>query len=127
MNLLLDTHALIWFGENDPQLSIKAVQAIESSDNAKYVSLASLWEMAIKRSLGKLQLNKPLKDIIDALQSNGFELIAMSPAHVLQVEILPFFHRDPFDRMLIAQALSEDFTIVSNEVLFEQYGVTRLW
>ncbi len=91
MNLLLDTHALIWFGENDPQLSIKAVQAIESSDNAKYVSLASLWEMAIKRSLGKLQLNKPLKDIIDALQSNGFELIAMSPAHVLQVEILPFF------------------------------------
>ncbi len=127
MNLLLDTHALIWFGENDLQLSKRASQAIESSGNTIYVSLASLWEMAIKRSLGKLQLNQSLKDIINALEANGFELLAVSTAHVLQVETLPFLHRDPFDRILIAQTLSEDFTIVSNEVLFDSYGVRRIW
>jgi PIN domain nuclease of toxin-antitoxin system len=120
MNLLLDTHALIWFGENAPQLSKKAVQAIEFPGNVKYISMATLWEMAIKRSLGKLQLNRPLKDIIDALQSNGFELLTFVPVHILQVEGLPFIHRDPFDRMLIAQALAEDLTIAGNEKLFDE-------
>lgn len=127
MNLLLDTHALIWFGENDPQLSKKAKQSIESPDNEKYVSLASLWEMAIKSSLGKLQLKMQLKEIIAALQSNGFVLLPVSTDHVLQVETLPFFHKDPFDRLLIAQALHEGFAIVSNEGLFDDYGVKRLW
>jgi len=127
MNLLLDTHSLVWFGENNPLLSKKALQPIESPGNIKYVSTASLWEMAIKRSLGKLQLNKPLKDIIEALQSNGFDWLNISPPHILGVEILPFIHRDPFDRMLIAQSLSEGFTIVSNEKLFDDYGVNRLW
>ena len=127
MNLLLDTHTLIWFGENDPQLSKRATQVIESPNNSKYVSIASLWEISIKRSLGKLQLNKPLHDIIEALQTNGFELLAVAPSHVLQIETLAFHHRDPFDRMLIAQSFVEDFAIISNEKLFDQYGVKRIW
>lgn len=127
MNLLLDTHALIWFGENDPRLSKNALQAIESPDNIKYVSIASLWEIAIKRSLGKLQLNQPLKDVIESLLSNGFELLSVTSTHVLQIENLSFFHRDPFDRMLIAQAITDDLTIISNEGLFDRYSVGRLW
>ena len=127
MNLLLDTHTLIWFGENDPKLSKKAVSAIESPENVKFVSTASLWEIAIKSSLGKLQLNQPLNEIIATLQPNGFELLGIDAAHVLQIENLPFLHRDPFDRMLISQALSESFVIVSKEDLFGQYGVKRLW
>ena len=127
MKYLWDTHALIWFGENDPQLSKKAKQAIESLDNEKYVSLATLWEMSIKSSLGKLQLKMQLKAVIAALQENGFLLLPISPDHVLQVETLPFLHKDPFDRLLIAQAIHEDFFIVSNEVPFDDYGVKRLW
>jgi len=127
MNLLLDTHAFIWFSENDPLLSRAALKAIETPENVKYISIASLWEMAIKHSLGKLQLKKALSGIIAEIQVNGFDLFPVSTAHILQVETLPFHHKDPFDRMLIGQAISEDFTIVSKEDLFDQYSVRRLW
>lgn len=127
MNLLLDTHALIWFSESAPQLSAKALKEIESQNNISFISMATFWELAIKLSIGKLQLAKPLSVIMAEVQSNGFLLLPIAPSHILQVETLPFLHRDPFDRILIAQALSEGFTLISNETLFDEYGVKRLW
>lgn len=127
MNLLIDTHALIWFSENDPKLSLTAKAAIESPDNNRFVSMATLWEMAIKLNLGKLSLQIPLSQIIPALSANGFELLQIEPDHILKIETLPRIHGDPFDRMLITQALSDGLVIVSKEELFGEYGVGRVW
>jgi len=127
MTLLLDTHALIWFGENDGQLSIKAKEAIEAPENIKYVSVVSLWEIAIKTSLGKLELNKPLAQITRDIEASDVVLLGISPAQTLRVENLPLHHRDPFDRMLIAQALTEGLGIVTRDPHFTDYGVPIVW
>jgi PIN domain nuclease of toxin-antitoxin system len=127
MRLLLDTHALIWVSENDPQLSQSAKKALELASNTKFVSIATLWEMAIKINIGKLKLAKPLSIIIKDFQANDIQLLSVEPAHILLIENLPLIHRDPFDRILIAQAISEGFTLVSNEVLFDEYSIDRLW
>jgi PIN domain nuclease of toxin-antitoxin system len=127
MKLLIDTHALIWFAEADSRLSSNAKKAIELSENSKAISMATLWEMAIKMGLGKLHLSRPLSVIIPEIEANGFDLLPIKTEHVLQIEVLPYFHRDPFDRMLIGQALAEDMVLVSNEDVFDQYGVNRLW
>ncbi len=127
MNLLLDTHALIWFAEADNRLSSKAKDAIELQSNVRFVSIASFWEMAIKASLGKLNLSRPLADIITETEANGFDLLPVTSSHVLCIEKLPYLHRDPFDRVLVCQANTENLVLVSNEALFDSYGVTRLW
>jgi PIN domain nuclease of toxin-antitoxin system len=127
MKYLLDTHALIWFAEADVQLSPKAKIAIELPTNSVFVSRVSLWEMAIKLSIGKLALSRSLSDVIQQIESAGIELLPLEISHILLVQSLPYTHRDPFDRMLIAQALSEGMTLVSNEGIFDQYGVARLW
>lgn len=127
MKLLLDTHALIWFAEADSRLSSKAKKAIELPENSKEISMATLWEMAIKTGLGKLYLSRPLSMIISEIEANGFELLPIKAEHILQVETLQDIHRDPFDRMLIGQALSEDMVLISNEDVFDKYGINRLW
>jgi PIN domain nuclease of toxin-antitoxin system len=127
MNLLLDTHTLIWFSENSPQLSATALDAIELETNSKFVSTSTFWEIAIKASLGKLHLTQPLAKIVREIENSDAFILPVLAAHALKIEWLPLLHRDPFDRMLIAQALAEDFTLVSNETLFDQYGVKRLW
>jgi PIN domain nuclease of toxin-antitoxin system len=128
MHLLVDTHVLIWVSENDPQLSNTAKLALESPTNSKYVSIATFWEMAIKINIGKLRLSKPLATIIsDVLSNEDITLLPIEPKHVLFIESMTLYHRDPFDRVLIAQAICEDFILVSNEVLFDQYGLKRLW
>lgn len=127
MKLLIDTHALIWFAEADSRLSANAKKAIELPENSKAISMATLWEMAIKMGLGKLHLSRPLSVIIPEIEANGFDLLPIKTEHVLQIEVLPYFHRDPFDRMLIGQGLAEDMVLVSNEDVFDQYGVNRLW
>ncbi|MFN4257373.1 MAG: type II toxin-antitoxin system VapC family toxin [Saprospiraceae bacterium] len=83
--------------------------------------------MAIKRSIGKLILQKQLADIVRELQANGFDLLGIEPEHTLKIEVLPFLHRDPFDRMLVAQAIMNDLTLISNEAVFDKYGAKRLW
>lgn len=84
--------------------------------------------MAIKCSIGKLILQKPLADIVRELQANnGFDLLGIEPEHTLKIEVLPFLHRDPFDRMLVAQAIVNDLTLISNEAVFDKYGAKRLW
>ena len=128
MRLLLDTHALLWFTLGDPQLSPLALALINDAGNDKLISPASYWEIAIKVSIGKLALNQPYEDFMDrGIRQNGFDILPIEPRHTGRVAALPFHHKDPFDRLLIAQALTDAIPLVGADALFEQYGVTRLW
>lgn len=126
--LLLDTHAFLWWVDNSPTLSAKARAAIAKAETPCYLSLASCWEMAIKASLGKLTLAQPVERFIpEQLAANGFSLLAIDFHHVSRVETLPFHHRDPFDRLLVAQALHEKMSLVSADASLSAYGIKRLW
>lgn len=128
MTLLLDTHGFLWFCQGDPLLSVSAKALIENPANRKLVSVASCWEIAIKAGLGKLTLGEPSRTYLpNALARTGFDLLGISLAHATEVEGLPLHHRDPFDRLLIAQALIEVVPIVSGDGAFDAYGVQRLW
>ena len=127
MSYLLDTHALIWALEDNQKLSVAARKIIDDENNAIFVSMASLWEMAIKVSRGKLALSQSLEDILVSLENQRVTLLSVKPAHILKLLDLPFEHNDPFDRLMIAQCLQEDMTFVSNEALFLRYGVDRVW
>lgn len=127
MKYLLDTHALIWFLEGDERLTVTAKSIICNDDTDIYVSIVSLWEMAIKISLGKLELSQSLEQIIARLPQQAITLLPVQTTHVVTLLSLPFEHRDPFDRLLIAQALRENMKLMSNEVLFLRYGVDRVW
>ncbi|TWT50406.1 PIN domain protein [Rubripirellula amarantea] len=128
MRVLLDTHALYWFIEGDVKLSKTAAAVIGDPNNTILFSPASYWEMAIKISLGKWQLNQPYADFIDiALVDYGFEILNISPGHTAELLNLPFHHRDPFDRLLVAQAIAEGIEIVSADTQFDAYPVQRTW
>lgn len=128
MNLLLDTHAFLWFMEGSDRLSQRARIEIESGPGRRLLSIASTWEMAIKASLGKLTLTKPLGELLPVLLADsGIELLAIDVPDVARVAALPFHHRDPFDRLLAAQALERGLTLVSIDAAFDAYGVDRLW
>lgn len=128
MRPLLDAHAFLWWIEDAAALSRKARLAIADPDNECLLSLVSCWEMAIKLSLGKLRVPTSLERFVpDQLAANAFREQQISFRHVARVATLPFHHRDPFDRLLAAQALEEDLTIVSADALFRKYGVNRVW
>ena len=128
MKLLLDTHTFLWFIDGNPQLSQVAHSLIEDLANQSVISVASLWEMAIKVSLGKLTLDEPFETLIpQQLHLNSFGLLDITLPHISYITSLPFHHRDPFDRLLIAQATVEQIPIVSGDVAFDAYSVTRLW
>ena len=128
MNLLLDTQALLWFVLDDPRLSEKAQESIMVSDALVFVSPASLWEIAIKTSLGKYALPMPFAEFWDEqLLANDFILLPISVAHTARVADLLYHHRDPFDRLIIAQSLVEKIPVVSSDELFTSYGVERIW
>jgi len=128
MNLLLDTHALIWFLENDPQLGARARTAISDPESRSYVSDATAWEIGIKHSQGKLTLPLPFEILFPTrLLMLGFYVLPIRHAHLHQVIHLPYHHRDPFDRMLIAQALAEGMTLVSCDPQFPAYCVPIVW
>ena len=127
MNLLLDTHAFVWFMDGDKKLSTKAKKEIEDSDNQIILSIASLWEMSIKISIGKLELEKPFVDVISYVSEKGIEILSINFEHTLEVSKLEFHHKDPFDRLIISQAKIENMTIVSKDKLFDDYNVKRLW
>lgn len=129
MRLLLDTHAFLWWAFADRKLSRHAVAAIGEEDtNQVLVSAASAWEIAVKHRIGKLPNAQAIaRDIAGAIAAEGFNELAVSVQHAERAGSLPGHHRDPFDRMLIAQAISEDLTLVSNERAFDAYGVKRLW
>jgi PIN domain nuclease of toxin-antitoxin system len=128
MILLLDTHAVLWFWWNDPHLSASAMAIICDSNNRKLVSPATAWEVAIKVSLKKLDIGGPYRGFFPLqMLRNNFEWLPISDDHLAGVVALPFHHKDPFDRMLAAQALAENISIVSADPVFNAYGVTRLW
>ncbi|MXZ91803.1 MAG: type II toxin-antitoxin system VapC family toxin [Chloroflexi bacterium] len=128
MQLLLDTHALIWWLEGNRGLSGPARRAIEDEDNDVLVSAASAWEIATKFRLGKLPSAEALAlDVAGALASQDFAELPITVADAVRAGALPGPHRDPFDRLLIAQAQARDLYLVSNETFFDAYGVRRLW
>ncbi len=127
-DLLLDTHTLIWFLQGDPRLSDAGRLLIEDPANRKLVSIASCWEVAIKVGLGKLNLGVPTRPYLEqSIDRNHFELLAITLEHATMVEGLPLHHKDPFDRLLIAQAIVEDIPIVSVDLAFDAYPVRRIW
>jgi PIN domain nuclease of toxin-antitoxin system len=127
-SLLLDTHALLWFFWDDSQLSARAKGLIEDANNRKLVSIASCWEIAIKVGLGKLSLGEPSGSFLPReIARNNFELLPISLGHATMVEGLVAHHRDPFDRLLVAQAMSEGLPLVSVDGVFDQYDIDRLW
>ena len=128
MKLLLDTHTLLWFIAGSASLSAYARSLIEDAANEKFVSIVSIWETAIKVSTGKMALSAPFDVLFPhQLQINGFGLLPIKIEHTSVVITLPFHHRDPFDRLLIAQAIEEKMTLVSVDNVFDDYGVTRFW
>ncbi len=128
MRLLLDTHAFFWWLSGSNRLSLPARQAIGDEDNEVMVSAASAWEIATKHRLGKLPDAEALAlDIPGAIAGQNFEELPITVEHAVRARALPGPHRDPFDRMLIAQALSGNLVLVSIESLFDSYGVRRLW
>jgi PIN domain nuclease of toxin-antitoxin system len=128
VNLLLDAHTLLWFLEDDPQLSATAKGLIEDPANRKFVSIATCWEIAIKVGLRKLDLGEPATTFLPReLATNHFDLLAIDLRHATFVEMLPHHHRDPFDRLLIAQSIIEAFLVLSVDAAFDLYGVSRLW
>ncbi len=128
MKALLDTHALIWYLLDDARLGKVPLTFIKSGENELLVSVASCWELAIKCSLGKITLGQPFEKFIwPQLRANGFELFQISEEHLNRVGTLPPHHRDPFDRLLIGQALVEQIPIVSADSALDAYGVERIW
>jgi PIN domain nuclease of toxin-antitoxin system len=128
MNLLLDTHTFLWFVGGDERLSKTARTLIEDPSNLVFLSQASLWEMAIKISLGKLSLSQPFETLInEQLEENQIQLLGITLQHAAGLISLPFFHRDPFDRMLIVQAQAEKLTLVSQDSPMGSYGVEIAW
>jgi PIN domain nuclease of toxin-antitoxin system len=126
--LLLDAHALLWFFWDDSQLSANAKARIEDAGNRKLVSIATCWEIAIKAGLGKLDLGEPSRSFLSReITRNNFELLPVSLDHATTVEGLMMHHRDPFDRLLVAQSMVENLSVVSTDAVFDKYGVSRLW
>ena len=128
MRLLLDTHAFIWWASQSAKLPA-AVRA-ECSDpaNTLLLSVISVWEMQIKIQLGKLKVSRPLPDLVEHhMRVNGMQILPVSLEHVLALETLPAYHKDPFDRLLIAQATVEDLFLVSGDPVFSSYQIKLLW
>lgn len=128
MRLLLDSHVLIWAVENPTRLGAQAVPLIRDPVNDRYVSAATIWEIGIKVGNGKLTLSLPFRDWISkGLNDLIATILPITVDHADELTRLPSHHRDPFDRMLLAQAIVEQLTLVSADATLDQYGVTRVW
>ena len=128
MRLLLDTHAFLWWLSGDGALSVRAREAVADAANEIFVSAASVWEIATKHRVGKLPgVAVIVANLDEAISDQGFHGLPISVRHGQIAGALPGAHRDPFDRMLIAQAMEETLALVSNEHVFDRFGVARLW
>lgn len=123
MNYLVDTHALIWFIIADKNLPENVKSTLESLENTCFISIAVLWEIAIKHSIGKLVLKQKLENIFDIIKISGFQLLHIKPEHLLLNAQLKFHHNDPFDRLMIAQSIIENLILVSKDSKFIEYDV----
>ncbi len=128
MKLLLDTHTFIWWDSNPAELSLKVRTLCQDPANTLMLSVVSAWEIQIKAQLGKLALARPLATLVaDQQATNGLVTLEVTLAHVLALDILPAAHKDPFDRLLIAQANSEGAALLSRDPVFGQYPVQVIW
>jgi len=124
---LLDTHTAIWFFNGDKAMSEIARNTILDLSNVKYLSMASVWELAIKISIGKLKFPQNTSGFIRQIRENGFTLLPISESHAITLETLPMIHRDPFDRLLIATALAEEITLITADENIAHYNVPQIW
>lgn len=128
MRYLFDTHTLLWLTTDDIALTKKARTIFLNSENEIYLSMASLWEMAIKISINKLVLKESLEDFTrNHIIDNDIQILKIELPHIYRVERLPFHHRDPFDRLIISQAIEDNLPIISSDEKFDNYSVTRIW
>ena len=124
---LLDTHTAMWFLNGDEKLSKIAKETILNFSNVKYISIASAWEIAIKLSIGKLDIVKSTADFLHDAEENGFIIIPITRTSLSTLETLPIIHRDPFDRLLIAIALAEEMTLITDDENIKRYEVSQIW
>lgn len=128
MILLMDTHTFIWYVTDNNRLSNQILELINDENNQIFLSIASLWEMGIKQGLGKLNFNLPFEIfIIQQLSVNDFTVLDIKFSHINVITTLPLHHRDPFDRMLIAQSIVENIPVLSADKIFDAYSIQRLW
>jgi len=127
MDILLDTHSVLWFFIGSDKMSGTAKNIIQNPDNVIYVSIATIWEVAIKISINKLSFDGGIDGFIKSIEDNGFSLLEISPNHIKTISNLPFIHRDPFDRMLIAQAINEDMAIMTIDESILRYNIKSVW
>ncbi len=124
MRLLLDTHVFIWWDSDPDRLTDSTLSRLRDPDNTLLLSLVSVWEIQIKQSLGKLSLNRPLPELIESQRkTNGIEILPIELSHIYALGSLPGHHRDPFDRLLIAQAIAESIPIVTVDPVFARYPI----
>lgn len=126
MKLLVDTHVFLWFTLDDPKLPSRMREVLVSPQNERFISIASVWEVAIKHSLGKLELKDGLEGFIGDIGRSNFQLLELGILHVMELSTLPLHHRDPFDRMLIAQAKAEGMHLLTADPHFGAYDVQLL-
>jgi len=130
MKLLLDTHTFLWFAgrEQSANLPPATKDLLEDENNTVFLSLASVWELTIKVSIGKIKLEEPVKTLVEFhIVNNGIRLLPLSLEHIDWIETMPFHHKDPFDRMLAAQGRVENISIVSLDAALDRYSVNRIW
>lgn len=125
--MLLDTHTFIWWDTEPTKLAVPILEKLEDENNQIFLSLVSIWELQVKAQLGKLTLREPLPVVVEHQQANGIQILPISLAHVLALDALPLHHRDPFDRLLIAQSIVDGLTLVSGDSMFTRYSVPLLW
>lgn len=131
MKYLIDTHVFIWFVENSSNLPQSIKDLIEDETSDIFISIASLWEISIKTSIGKLPMTKKFAELNDVVSDNLMEILPVNFAHTVENNLLPFYHRDPFDRIIIAQAIVENLDFISADAVFDNYltgkSVKRIW
>lgn len=131
MKLLIDTHTFIWFNAGKSEISSQSLELIENRNNNVFISIASIWELSIKLSLGKIFIDGGLDSIYNDIKNNDFQILPIERKHLTKSITLPFYHRDPFDRIIIAQSITEKMPIISRDSIFDKYQeencYKRIW
>ena len=127
MKYLLDTHVVIWLAKDSPELPIGIKELVKQSENDMYISSVSLWEIAIKMNLGKLDLKLPLDKLLIDIKTSGFNILQIEDEYLNKLSEIPYIHKDPFDHMIIATALAEDLTIITTDENIQKYDVNWIW
>ena len=127
MRYLLDTHVIIWLAENSPKLPLKVKKLVQYPMNDVFISSVSLWEIAIKMKLGKLDIDFTLDELLTAVEDSDFGILQIESSYLKGLYALPFLHKDPFDRLLISTAINENLTIITTDEHIKKYSVSWIW